>query len=364
MKILLLSDPNSPHTIKWACSLAEKSIHVIIFGFGVLNVSDYDGKTNISVITLNQSIKRDESIFIKLKYLKSVSVVKKIIREFSPDIVHAHFASSYGIVGSLCNFKPFILSVWGNDVFKFPKTSIIHKTILKYNLKKASIILSTSYAMAKETQLYTKKAIEVTPFGIDFEQFKPFNVRNIFDNNDIVIGTIKSLEDTYGIEYLIKAFKIILHRYPQLPLKLLIVGGGNLEKHLKQLSKSLSIEDRTFFTGKIPYSEIPKYHNMLDVYVAVSNSESFGVAVIEASACEKPVVVSNVGGLPEVVEDGVTGHIVPPRDPEKTADAIEKLITDRSLAQQMGKAGRSRVMQKFNWQNNVDQMIRIYQSHI
>lgn len=364
MKILLLSDPNSPHTIKWACSLAESGIKVKVFGFSALNVSEYDRNLNVSVTTLNQNIKRNESILFKLKYLKSIPVVKKIIQEYSPDIVHAHFASSYGIVGALSNFKPFILSVWGYDIYNFPRISFLHKYVIRYNLKMASKILSTSEAMAKETSFYTNKSIEITPFGINLEQFKPFYIKSIFDQNDIVIGTIKALEKKYGVKYLLKAFKIVIDRHPHLPLKLLVVGDGSLKDNLHQLARNLEIENRVIFTGKIPYSKVAEYYNMLDIYVAVSieHSESFGVAVIEASACEKPVVVSNVGGLPEVVEDKVTGFIVPPKDSEKTADAIEKLITDKSLAKKMGQAGRIRVTNKFNWQNNVDQMISIYNS--
>ena len=91
-----------------------------------------------------------------------------------------------------------------------------------------------------------------------------------------------------------------------------------------------------------------------------SDSESFGVAAVEASACGKPVVASEVGGLPEVVEHGVTGFLVPPRDPVKTADAIERLILDRSLRDRMGLAGRLRVEKLFRWDNCVDQMISIY----
>lgn len=97
--------------------------------------------------------------------------------------------------------------------------------MLKYNLKKADKILSTSNVMAKETKLYTNKDIEVTPFGIDIEQFKPMVFESLFDKDDIVIGTVKSLEEVYGIEYLIRAFKIISDKYENLPLKLLIVGG-------------------------------------------------------------------------------------------------------------------------------------------
>lgn len=364
MKLLLLSDPNSPHTIKWAKSLAQNGIDIVIFGLGDLMVRDYDGFANIKVQTLNMVISQFDNVWLsKLKYLKALPVVKNLILDFKPDIVHAHYATSYGLLGALSGFHPFIVSVWGSDVFTFPLKSPIHKMMLKYNLQKADKILSTSHVMAKETNLYTDKEIEVTPFGIDMEQFKPMDIESLFDKNDIVIGTVKTLEEKYGIEYLIRAFKIVSDKYQKLPLKLLIVGGGSLESSLKSLVKELKIEDKTVFTGKVPFTDVPKYHNMLSVSVSVSvsNSESFGVAIIEASSCGKPVVVSNVGGLPEVVEDGVSGFVVPPRDPKATAEAIEKFVLDESLREQIGQNGRERVKRLYNWDDNVKQMIRIYE---
>jgi len=360
MKLLLLSDPNSPHTIKWAKSLAKNNIDIIIFGLGDFTVKDYDGISNIQVKTLNETVTRDEGAFAKLKYLKALPTLKQVIKDFKPDIVHAHYATSYGLLGALSGFHPFILSVWGSDVFSFPLKSRLHKMMLKYNLKKADKILSTSHVMAKETKLYTNKNIEVTPFGIDMKQFRPMEVESLFNKSDIVIGTVKTLENKYGIEYLIRAFKIISDRYQKLPLKLLIVGGGSLESNLKSLVKELNIENKTLFTGRVPFTDVPKYHNMLSVSVSVSNSESFGVAIIEASSCGKPVVVSNVGGLPEVVEDGVSGFVVPPRDPQKTAEVIDKLLLNKNLREKIGKNGRDRVKRLYNWDDNVKQMIRIY----
>ncbi len=360
MKLLLLSDPNSVHTIKWAKSLAKNNIYILIFGLGDYSVEDYKDIPNIEVKTLNEEVTSSESAFYKLKYIKALPIIKQIIKDFKPDILHAHYATSYGLLGALSGFHPFILSVWGSDVFSFPSKSFIHKMVLKYNLKKADKILSTSEIMAKETKLYTDKDIEITPFGIDILQFKPMKVDSLFDKDDIVIGTVKTLEEIYGIEYLIRAFKILSDKYPLLPLKLLIVGGGNLETRLKDLARELNIENKTLFTGKVLFNDVPKYHNMLTVSVSISNSESFGVAIIEASSCAKPVVVSNVGGLPEVVEDGISGFIVPAKNPQKTASAIEKLILDYQLRKQIGKNGRERVKKLYNWDDNVNKMLKIY----
>ena len=362
MKILMLSDPNSPHTIKWATSLSKKGIKIILFGLGDLRTDIYS-KYDIEVWTIKAKITRNLGSLSKVRYLRSLPLIKKLIKRYKPDILHAHYASSYGLIGALTNFHPFVVSAWGGDVFDFPKKSIVHKKTLEFILKKADKILATSNVLAKETNLYTDKSVEVTPFGIDINVFKPMKVESVFNKNDIVIGTIKALEEKYGIEYLIKAFKILVDKYPDKPLKLLIVGGGSLEDAMRELIKNLNITTKTVMTGKIPYEEIPKYHNMLSIYVALSilDSESFGVAILEAQACEKPVVVSKVGGLPEVAENGVTGFIVPPKNPDAAAKAIEKLILDETLRANMGKAGRKRVEKLYSWDKCVEQMIEIYE---
>ena len=361
MKILLLADPNSVHTLKWAISLADRGVNLFIFGLGDLKVRNYDSIENINVLTLNQKVTNREGYAGKIKYLKAVPVVKEIISDFKPDIIHAHFATSYGLLGALSNFSPLIISVWGSDVFSFPNKSFLHRLVLKYNLGKAGTILSTSEVMARETKKYTDKIIKVTPFGINLDEFnKKCNIKN----DELIIGTLKSLDKRYGIDTLLKAFNILVKKFTDLPLRLMIVGGGPEEDFLKSLASELRVSDYVYFIGRIPYEQIVEYHNQMAVTVFVSNSESFGVAVIEASSCEKPVVVSDVGGLPEVVEDGVTGFIVPPRNPEATAAAIEKLILDESLRDKMGKAGRERVKRLYDWNNNVENMINIYEDVI
>jgi len=120
MKVLLLSDPNSPHTIKWARSLAENGMDIYIFGLGDYKEGVYEDYKNIRVKVLNETITRKEGSLIKIKYLKALPIVKRIIREFKPDILHAHYASSYGLIGALSGFHPYIVSVWGSDVFSFP----------------------------------------------------------------------------------------------------------------------------------------------------------------------------------------------------------------------------------------------------
>lgn len=363
IRVLLLSHSSSVHTIKWASSLSARGVEVCVFGLNSCESKSYVSFPGVSVISLGLGqnvIRSGQGSFQKILYFKALLQVRQAIKDFRPDIVHAHYATSYGLLGALSGFHPYVLSVWGSDVFDFPNVSFVHRGLLQFNLLRADKILSTSHVMMLETRKYTSKVIEVTPFGIDLAAFKSQAIASLFAPEDIVIGTVKALEEIYGIEYLIRAFHQVRKRHLGLPLKLLIVGGGSLEHSLKVLASDLDLDDCTVFTGEVPYEDVPKYHNMLSVSVSVSNSESFGVAIIEASACEKPVVVSNVGGLPEVVQDGVTGIVVPPRDVTATADAIERMVLNEDLRQKMGRAGRERVKRLYDWNNNVSQMIDIY----
>jgi glycosyltransferase involved in cell wall biosynthesis len=361
MKILLLSCANSIHTKRWAISLAQRNIEICLFSLEKNNDTEYGNFSNITVITggfRNNSSKDGE--MSKLTLIQYLPKLLKVIRNFKPDIVHAHYATSYGLLGALCGFKPFVLSVWGSDVYDFPKVSFIHKLMIQFNLYRADKILSTSHVMASETKKYTNKEIHVTPFGIDLLKFKKMKVDSIFPPETIVVGTVKTLSSKYGIDYLIRAFKIVKENNSDLSLKLMIVGEGEDKIKLVNLCENLNISGDVIFVGKVNNDLVPNYINMMDIYVALSISESFGVAIVEASACEKPVVVSNVGGLPEVVDNIKTGFVVKSKNPEEAANAIEKLILDKDLRIAMGKAGRERVKELYNWDENVSLVFSIY----
>ncbi len=362
MKVLLLSDANSSHTIKWVRALSKVGINIHLMSLTPINNKIYSDIQNVSAESFNISNKianQKKTKFNKVIYLTAIRKIQRRIKEFNPDILHSHYASSYGFIGALCNFHPYVISVWGADIYNFPLISIIHRKIMEYSLNKCDKILSTSNSMAEQIKKIINKKVEVIHFGIDTNIFKKSEV---IKKDEIIIGTVKTLEEKYGIEYLIRSFKIVKDKLPNIPLKLLIVGGGSLEDALKKLTIELGVSNDTNFTGYINYSDIVKYHNQIDIYVALSieDSESFGVAVLEASACEKPVVVSDVSGFTEVVDKNITGFVVHRKNINESADAIIKLVTDEKLRNEMGKAGRERVFKLYDWNKSVEDMIKMY----
>lgn len=363
IKLLILSDPSSSHTSKWVNSLYRKGIQLKLFGLSDYNKEEYDNGIEIKIVDFSKSAKKkSDGDLRKLIYLKAISELKKIIKSFNPDIVHAHYASSYGLLGALSRFKPFLVSVWGNDVYDFPKKSLIHKKAFQFVMNASDRIFSTSKIMADEISKYTDKSIKVIPFGVDTDVFKPFPVNKIFEPDTIVLGAVKSLSYKYGNDTLIKAFKIVCEKLKHYKLKLLLIGDGVLRQDLEKLVNELNLNRDVKFLGLIPHHQIPIYHNIIDIHIYPSVWESFGVSNLEAAACEKAQVASNIGGFTEILSDGVDSFLVNPNSPEQFAEKIIMLITDPNLRIKMGKEARNNVIRNFNWSDNVETMINEYLS--
>lgn len=361
MKILLLSDTDSEHTEKWALGLAEKEIQVGLYSFNKARYPWYKHQNITLLFEPAQFINAGKSS-TKAGYLKHVSALKQCIREFNPDVLHAHYATSYGLVGALSGFHPLVISSWGTDVMRFPQKNFLAKFILKFNLRRADLLCATSDTIKTYIRQVIDKPVSVVPFGVDTGVFKKNLVNSIFEANTFVLGSIKPLEPLYNNDVLVRSFAAIAGKYEH--IRLLIVGTGSQEAALKQLCAQLNISEKVKFTGRVPFEKVSDYFNMLDVLVNLSDYESFGVSVIEAMACEKAVVVTNVGGLKEVVPDDSVGYKVEVGNVQETVAAIEKLVLDRELCKTIGLNARQHVLKYYNWENNLQQMIAEYQKLI
>lgn len=351
MKIALISSLNSIHTTRWAYGFAEKGheVHVI-----TCHLAETLPSERISVHLL--------PFGPPLGYFLNAPFLKSMLQKICPDIMNAHYATGYGTLGRLCCFHPYVLSVWGSDVYDFPYKSRIHRYLLRKNLLSADTICSTSKVMAEQVRKVCPELrdIRITPFGVDTELFSP--KPNLKNPEDIIIGTVKSLEPKYGIDTLLEAFVLVKNHFEQKDrgiserLRLVIVGGGSEEKKLKAIAGNLGISNQCRWIGRVDHREVSRWLNQFDIYSALSklDSESFGVAVIEASACYLPVVVSDAGGLPEVVKHRETGFVVPKRNPTEAGKAMIRLIEEPNLRKEMGAKGREHVIQRYEWNHCVD----------
>ena len=350
--IAFLASALSIHTVRWANALALSGLDVHLITVHPVNVHD----------ALDSHVKLHRILIPAPGGYFCGFSIRKMLKRIKPDIVHAHYASGYGTLLRLSGFHPAVLSVWGADVFEFPYQSRFHENLLRANLACADYITSTSIFMQPQIERFLPpgRKISVIPFGVDCTRFKPMNLEK---TPEVIIGTTKSFEKKYGIDYLLKAFAIVKQKYKGgRPLRLFLCGQGTQKKKLETLARQLGVSENVSFAGYIAHDLLPGILNRFTVYAALSvaESESFGVAVLEACACGIPVVVSNIGGLPEIVKDGFSGFVVPAKSEKAAAEKILQLIEDKELRETTGLNARKFVLDNYSWENNVRQMRSLY----
>ncbi|PID82498.1 MAG: hypothetical protein CSB16_00925 [Clostridiales bacterium] len=366
MRILFLSDGSSIHTVRWVNTLANRGNEVHL----VYKFNDFPKTDNIDKRVIQHRLKYGgtKGYFLNARYLN------KLYKKIKPDVVNTHYASGYGTLARLAKLRPLVLSVWGSDVYDFPYQSKLNMKILLKNLNYADQIASTSISMADQVRKLLKNEnfdIKITPFGVDTDIFSKKEMKK--NNDKIVIGLVKSLENKYGIKTLIKAIDLLiknLNKKDEIDIakkiQLDIYGDGSLKDELIEMIESKKLEDIVFLKGRIPNTEVPNALNEFDIFCATSeiDSESFGVALVEAMAVELPSVVTDVSGFKEVCSDGQTGIVVEKKSVSAIAEGLERLVLNENLRNEMGKNARKRVLQLYDWNNNVDSMIEIYKEVI
>jgi len=171
------------------------------------------------------------------------------------------------------------------------------------------------------------------------------------------------IEYRKGTLDLLRSAALVGREFPN--IKYLIAGARDNSINDETLEDTLNqgnVRSHVEFLGHVPWQQLAKWYRRASVFVMPSYYETFGISVIEAMAFGLPVVATNVGGLPEVVQDGVTGILVPSKDPNALADAIVRLLRDPDLRKRLGNAGRERVLSEFRTDRIVEQTLKVYES--
>lgn len=362
MKILFLSAAKSIHTVKWVNAFAGRGHEVfLVYNKGHEPKEDMlDGRIHLHCLKYGGGA----------GYYLNAPELRKLTEKIAPDVINVHYASGYGTLARCAHLPGYILSIWGSDVYEFPYQGRIKCRILKKNVRNARYLASTSNCMAAQLKnVMGDQSLEmtITPFGVDLGLFNPEQYSEK-KSEDIVIGTIKALEDKYGIKELLTAFgKLrteLLEEQFERPVKLVIYGDGSQKEELGRLIQDMGLSGCAELKGRIPNVKVPETLNGLDIFCALSKKESFGVSAVEAMAMKKPVVVSDADGFKEVVENGQTGIIVSRENADEAKAAMKKLVLDQELRRAMGQKGRERVEKFYAWEGNVDIMLKLYEEAV
>jgi glycosyltransferase involved in cell wall biosynthesis len=298
---------------------------------------------------------------LKRKY--DLSVIKrlaKFINENDIDIVYAIENSSIFVMGltkllTKSRFK-LIINTAGAPFHDTKIRQLYVRGFYLINILIMNFLSSKVVAVSDgEKRLLIKRGVKkrkisVVYNGIDLapytssEDLKPLRKELSIKEYFPVVGTVARLTPVKGLTYLLRSIPSVLVSFPD--AQFLIVGGGRLQNALKEEAVGLGIEKHVIFTGS--RQDVPPLLKLFDIFVLPSLKEGLPFAIIEAMANAKPVIATDVEGNREVVKDGRSGMLVPPKDPQRLAEAIIHLLKDKEKAARMGNAGFSRVEEKFS----------------
>lgn len=315
------------------------------------------------------NILRQKPLFIWFK-TPVVPKLKRSIKDLRGDVVHSHspppLPSYYAAKACFKSKTPFLITYHCDLEISSPigrfVTELYRRSLGASTIEKADRVIATTRTYAATSRTVWNANPLTIPNMVDIERFGPDvsseNLKNELQlpKGKPIVLFVGRLTKHKGVEYILEASKEVDARF-------LIVGTGEFEDNYKDMANKLEVEDRVSFAGKVDDSMLPKYYSISDVFVLPSTSrlEAFGIAALEAMATGKPVIVSDIPGVREIITNGEEGLLVEPMNSKDLAAKISLLISDEGKRKAMGLKARKKVEANFSLEKVVDRIEKVYE---
>ncbi len=302
-----------------------------------------------------------------LRYALSLAKVKRILTGLDPDLLHTHFLTGYGYWGVFSGRRPFMLTVWGDDVYVTPFESGMKNRLARKALREADYVTGDSVDIIDACiELGSDPALsEVVQWGVDFTRFTHevdgSAVRQklgIPVDAPVVLSTRSFTQAYYNIDLVVDTAPRVRERIPG--VHYIIAGNEGDDTAFRAHAASVGLTDRVHWVGRIPHGELPAYLTASDVFLTIPSVDATAVSLLEAMACRCAIVATDLPSAAEWVLNGETGLTVTPRDAEGLVTAICRFLEDPVLGEKVGVAAQTLVRGKADHDRNMARVETIY----
>jgi glycosyltransferase involved in cell wall biosynthesis len=330
--------------------------------------------TTLTRKAIDEGLKVKELSWTNWNTVKNIFEARKIVKNFLPDIIHTQLSHDLWVLAPAKSaYLPAKLILTKRMASKLNKKDLLHN----YLYSQTDHILCVSEFIRRnviETVKIAPESVSVLHNGLYIDKFNPklykknqIRAQLQIDEHAFVIGFLGRFTYMKGHQEYFEACSFVQKSFPDMKLTFLVAGGdsfgeGVFGEKMRSVGKQILGSEHVIFTGDIANSA--EVLASMDVLVFPSHEESFGNVLCEAGAMQIPVVASNSGGVPDIVEDGVTGVLVPPRDSKALAEGIRFYIKHLKNRMLHGNNAREYIIQKFQFEKQIDKLEKMYESLI
>ncbi|MHC1783393.1 MAG: glycosyltransferase [Anaerolineaceae bacterium] len=292
--------------------------------------------------------------------------LKRVIKEVKPDLVHAGPIPSSAFLIALAGFKPLVSMSWGSDLLS--EIDLNHNTLesAKCALEGSAIMVCDCQAVqhrAEELGFPPEKVV-IFPWGIDLDHFQPgdgsvLRAKLGWNDNHFVVLSTRSWEPIYRVDVTVRGFAMASRHRSE--LRLLLLGGGSQEKIIREMVTDYGLEEKVIFGGQIGQKDLPDYYRASDLYVSSSHSDGSSVSLMEALACGRPALVSDIPGNAEWIEPCRQGWLFRDGDECDLQEKLESVLIDKNILEEAGQAARELAEARADWKVNFQKLLYAYQ---
>ncbi len=285
--------------------------------------------------------------------------LRRVLAKIQPDLVHAGPLQRSAFLVALTGFQPLVSMSWGYDLIQDAQRNALWRWATRYTLRRSAVMVGdceTIRQLAMAHGISTERVITF-PWGVDLERFSPGPAPGSADTFTLL--STRGWEPIYGVDVIAQAFVMLANQHPE--LRLLMLGGGSQADLLRRIFERGGVQDQVRFPGHVSQVELPRYYRRCDIYLSASHSDGTSISLLEAMACGRPVIVSDIPGNREWVTPGKNGWLFADGNPAALAQAISQAIEQRPRLAEMGQASRQIAQERANWKRNFQHLLRAYQ---
>lgn len=340
--LCLLGDANSPHTRRWALEMRARGWRVSLV---TARPEPLDGVEQRILAPVQR----------QTDWLLRTSAAQRAVRALAPDIVHAHYLTSYGYLAARCDRHPLVMTAWGSDLLVTPHTRPWMRWLTGWILRRADLLTGDSASLVEAARQYQPRApVHEIHWGVDRTRFTP----TPWEHKDgLHIVSLRAWEPNYQIATLIDAFALLHRQLPGAPLQLHLLGGGSLEPALRAQVQELGLVPSVTFHGRLDDAGMAAVLARCKISVTVPASDATSVAMLESMACGLAVVASDLPANRQWIDPDL---LVPAGDAPALARVLQRLASDNAQARQAGERNAERIARDGDRKAQMDRIDRLY----